>query len=70
MAVRARHLADGADASLDEVTAELGRWRAAVDDTGAYDELVLWYEHDLFDQLNLIQLLDPHPRSRWRRHER
>ena len=25
---------------------------------GAYDELVLWYEHDLFDQLNLIQVLD------------
>ena len=23
----------------------------------AYDELVLWFEHDLFDQLNLIQLL-------------
>ena len=22
-----------------------------------YDELVLWFEHDLFDQLNLIQLL-------------
>src|SRR5205823_7476541 len=21
------------------------------------DELILWYEHDLFDQLNLIQLL-------------
>ena len=23
----------------------------------SYDELILWYEHDLFDQLNLIQLL-------------
>ena len=23
----------------------------------AYDELVLWFEHDVFDQLNLIQLL-------------
>ncbi len=31
--------------------------RAAVDDTDAYDELVLWYEHDLFDQLNLIHIL-------------
>ena len=28
-----------------------------IDDTTAYDELVLWYEHDLFDQLNLIQIL-------------
>lgn len=23
----------------------------------SYDELILWFEHDLFDQLNLIQLL-------------
>ncbi len=23
----------------------------------AYDEVILWFEHDLFDQLNLIQLL-------------
>ena len=28
-----------------------------------YDELVLWFEHDLFDQLNLVQLLDVDPRS-------
>jgi hypothetical protein len=40
-----------------EVTAGLKRWRAVIQDTSAYDELVLWYEHDLFDQLNLIQLL-------------
>jgi hypothetical protein len=40
------------------VAAEMRSWRAAVDDVAAYDELVLWYEHDLFDQLNLIQLLD------------
>ena len=32
-------------------------WRRAVDDHDAYDELVLWFEHDLFDQLNLIHLL-------------
>jgi hypothetical protein len=31
--------------------------RDAIDSVDSYDELVLWYEHDLFDQLNLIQLL-------------
>ena len=36
---------------------DLRRWREAVDDDAGYDELVLWFEHDLFDQLNLIQLL-------------
>ncbi len=36
---------------------DLGRWRQAIDAHASYDELVLWFEHDLFDQLNLIQIL-------------
>ena len=36
---------------------DLRRWRAVISTPGTFDELVLWYEHDLFDQLNLIQLL-------------
>ena len=57
--VRARHLAgnDRSGVALAETIAELRRWREAIDDHASYDELVLWYEHDLFDQLNLIQLL-------------
>jgi hypothetical protein len=39
--------------NIDAFTA----WRRAIDDRGAYDELVLWFEHDLFDQLNLIHVL-------------
>ena len=42
---------------LDEVRAELKDWRAAIDGHADYDELILWYGHDLFDQLNLIQVL-------------
>ena len=42
--------------SLDPVN-DMRRWRAAIADHESYDELVLWFEHDLFDQLNLIQLL-------------
>jgi hypothetical protein len=56
--VRARNLASprsGID--LADTSAELRRWRQVLDDRAAYDELVLWFEHDLFDQLNLIQLL-------------
>jgi hypothetical protein len=53
--VRARHLAG--DVSVAETIVELRRWRQVIDDHASYDELVLWYEHDLFDQLNLIQLL-------------
>ena len=35
----------------------MGRWRAVIEHHESYDELILWFEHDLFDQLNLIQLL-------------
>ena len=36
---------------------DMRRWRSVVEAHDAYDELILWYEHDLFDQLNLIHLL-------------
>jgi len=36
---------------------DLRRWRRVIAAHDDYGELVLWYEHDLFDQLNLIQLL-------------
>lgn len=52
VAVRARHLGGDGDAPND-----LRRWRETIAAHERYDELVLWYEHDLFDQLNLIQVL-------------
>ena len=56
--VRARFIADPHDAaSLSETTAGLREWRRVIAAHDAYRELVLWYEHDLFDQLNLVQLL-------------
>jgi hypothetical protein len=58
LGVRSLHLAAGEGVTAAEVADELTRWRSAIADTTAYDELVLWYEHDLFDQLNLIQLVD------------
>jgi hypothetical protein len=55
--VRARHLGGSAEPSFSETVAGLKEWRRIIADHDAYGELVLWYEHDLFDQLNLIQLL-------------
>ena len=64
--VRRRYLAGPADLtwsawtgnnpSLDPAN-DLRQWRATVGRHESYDELMLWFEHDLFDQLNLIQLL-------------
>jgi hypothetical protein len=55
--VRNRHLGGTAGDASSDPNNDLRRWRAAIERVDAYDELVLWYEHDLFDQLNLIQLL-------------
>jgi len=52
--IRGGHLA--ADAPLDPII-DMRRWRQVIADHRSYDELVLWFEHDLFDQLNLLQLL-------------
>lgn len=54
--VRMRHLAGLAHASLDPLN-DMREWRATVERRESYDELILWFEHDLFDQLNLVQLL-------------
>ncbi len=55
--VRARFLgAPAEDPGIDPVEG-LKAWRQIIERNDAYDELVLWFEHDLFDQLNLIQLL-------------
>jgi len=64
--VRRRHLAapgeltsslwGGNNPPLDPAN-DMREWRAAIERHESYDELVLWFEHDLFDQLNLIQLL-------------
>jgi len=60
--VRARVLgAPAEDPDIDPV-AGLMAWRQIIERHDAYDELVLWFEHDLFDQLNLIQILS------WIRH--
>jgi hypothetical protein len=59
--VRAAFLAGSSaapEASREEILVELERADQQVADAARYDEVVLWYEHDLFDQLNLIQLLE------------
>jgi len=46
----------GGAAVVDPVN-DMRRWRRVIAAHDEYDELVLWFEHDLFDQLNLVQLL-------------
>jgi len=49
-------LPDADDPTLDPVN-DMRRWRDVIAKHESYGELVLWFEHDLFDQLNLIHVL-------------
>jgi hypothetical protein len=56
--VRARYLAESGYDDYDSCLARLTRWDRTLEDFRPYDELILWFEHDLFDQLLLIRVLD------------
>jgi hypothetical protein len=55
--IRAAAIAAAAHVPAADVASGLRDWRRRIAGRASYDELVLWFEHDLFDQLNLIQLL-------------
>jgi hypothetical protein len=56
--IRAQALAGFGSGSYDKIRAEFSARDQALKDFRKYEEVVLWFEHDLFDQLQLIQLLD------------
>jgi len=57
-ATRARFLADEFQSNADEVRAGLAHCDRTIADAVGRDDIVLWFEHDLFDQLELIRTLD------------
>ena len=57
MNVRSRYLSGSEEPREVDPVNDLRVWRERIAAHGSYHELVLWFEHDLFDQLNLIQLL-------------
>src|SRR5436190_13886470 len=56
--MRARHLSSAYGVRSDECEAELRRQYQALSQYAKHDEVVLWFEHDLFCQVQLIYLLD------------
>lgn len=57
-AVRARYIAEMGWGAYDDVLADMAARDQTLEDAVAQDEVVLWFEHDLYDQLQLIQILD------------
>jgi hypothetical protein len=56
--LRARFLADHALGRYDAVLAAFLSRDTTLAQFAAHQEVILWFEHDLYDQLQLIQLLD------------
>jgi len=56
--VRARYLAESGYDDYDSCLARLTQWDHTLEDYRSYGEVILWFEHDLFDQLLLIRVLD------------
>ena len=57
-AVRVQHLTDTYGLKRTECEKEFQNQESALTSSGKHDEVVLWFEHDLFCQLNLLYLLD------------
>lgn len=57
-AERAAFIAQAGWGEPGEVLEQLRKRDAAFRRAGEHDEIVLWFEHDLYDQLQLIQVLD------------
>jgi len=55
--VRARHLSDAYKVSAEKCAAELRALHDALAAFSDHEEIVLWFEHDLFCQVHLIYLL-------------
>lgn len=56
--LRATHLSDSYGVNREECERELLRQEEILSSYASHEEVVLWFEHDLFCQVNLIYLLD------------
>ncbi|HEX6480521.1 MAG TPA: DUF1835 domain-containing protein [Ktedonobacteraceae bacterium] len=56
--IRAQFLADSAMGRYEDVLADFMQRDTMLAQYAAHKEVILWFEHDLYDQLQLIQILD------------
>jgi hypothetical protein len=56
--VRARYLASGFQGDFSAIQADFRQRDEILQSLDTHEETVLWFEHDLYDQLQLIQILD------------
>lgn len=56
--VRARYIADRNWGPLDTLLVDFQARDSGLEDFRSYDRVRLWFEHDLYDQLQMLQVLD------------
>jgi hypothetical protein len=56
--MRAEFIAENGWGKQEDVLRQMQEWQASLASFRDYDDVVLWYEHDLFDQLLLIRHLN------------
>jgi len=56
--VRAGYLSDSFMLPLTDVQRDFALRDGQLQSSDRYDEVILWFEHDLYDQLQILQLLD------------
>ena len=56
--VRARHLSESYNIDFAQCLRDLGDQQKALEQARDHDEVILWFEHDLFCQIHLVYLLN------------
>jgi hypothetical protein len=56
--VRADYIASSGAGTADGIASQFTARDAMLEQSHSYSQVILWFEHDLYDQLQLIQLLD------------
>lgn len=56
--IRAQALASFGAGAYNKIRADFAARDQALENSAKHEEIVLWFEHDLYDQLQLLQLLD------------
>jgi hypothetical protein len=57
-AIRAAYLSQAFDIPLEDVQGDFRKRDETLSRHASFDRVTLWFEHDLYDQLQLLQLLD------------
>ena len=63
-AIRSKFIVDRGWGTFENITGLFRERDAVLKSSGQYEKVILWFEHDLYDQLQLLQILDWYHQNR------